>query len=218
MKLKRGLLVVLEGIDGSGKTTQARRLAGALRRAGVDTALFREPTRGPWGRMIRRLARRPRSLNAEEELFLFLLDRRDNVERNLKPALRRKKTIVLDRYYFSTIAYQGARGISRDRIRRLNERFAPPPDLVFILDVPPGRGLGRITGRRKREPLFERKSYLRRVRRNFLDFRGPAFVHLDGRGDPGVLARDIRGRVFRLLHKAASSGSRGGPAVLDRSS
>lgn len=203
MKLKRGLLIVLEGIDGSGKTTQARRLAGALRRAGVETALFREPTRGPWGRLIRRKAGRPRSLNAEEELHLFLLDRRDNVERNLKPALRRKKVVVLDRYYFSTMAYQGARGIDSERIRRLNERFAPRPDLVFILDVPPERGLGRIEGRRRREPLFEKRAFLRRVRRNFLDFRGPALVHLDGRRDPKDLARDIRNRVFRLIRPSS---------------
>ncbi len=205
MKLRRGLLVVLEGIDGSGKSTQARRLVGSLRRAGVDTAFFREPTRGPWGRLIRRKAGCPRSLTAEEELFLFLLDRRDNVERNLKPALRRKKAVVLDRYYFSTIAYQGARGISRERIRRLNERFAPRPDLVFVLDVPPEKGLGRIEGRRRREPLFERKAYLSRVRRNFLDFKGPALVLLDGRGDPKSIAAAIRSRIFLLLQKAAAS-------------
>lgn len=204
MKLKKGVLIVLEGIDGSGKSTQARRLVGALRRAGVDTAFFREPTRGPWGRLIRSKASRPRSLTAEEELFLFLLDRGDNVARNLRPALKRKQAVVLDRYFFSTIAYQGARGIGRDRIRRLNERFAPRPDLVFILDVPPERGLGRIKGRRRREPLFERRAFLRRVRRNFLVFRGPAFVHLDGRGEPRSIAAAIRARVFRLLQNVST--------------
>ena len=199
MKLKRGLLIVLEGIDGSGKTTQARLLAGALRRAGLEALSFREPTRGRWGREIREKARRPDSLTPEEELALFLKDREEDVARNILPSLRRKKAVVLDRYYYSTIAYQGAKGISRARIRRLNERFAPGPDLVFILDVDPGRGLGRIKGRPKKEPLFERKEYLARVRRIFRSFRGRKFVHLDGTRDKKEIAELILGRVMRLI-------------------
>jgi len=201
MKLKKGLLIVLEGIDGSGKTTQARLLVGALRRAGLEALSFREPTRGRWGREIRKKARRPDSLTPEEELTLFLKDREEDVARNILPSLRRKKTVILDRYYFSTIAYQGAKGISRERIRRLNERFAPRPDLVFILDVDPGRGLGRIKGRPKKEPLFERKNYLARVRRIFRTFRGRKFIHLDGTRDKKELADSIRRRVMRLVHR-----------------
>jgi len=199
MKLKKGLLIVLEGIDGSGKTTQARLLAGALRRAGLEALSFREPTRGRWGREIKEKARRPDSLTPEEELALFLKDREEDVARNILPSLRRKKAVVLDRYYYSTIAYQGAKGISRARIRRLNERFAPGPDLIFILDVDPGRGLGRIKGRPKKEPLFERKEYLARVRRIFRSFRGRKFIHLDGTRDKKEIAELILGRVMRLI-------------------
>jgi len=199
MKLKKGLLIVLEGIDGSGKTTQARLLAGALRRAGLEALSFREPTRGRWGREIKEKARRPDSLTPEEELALFLKDREEDVARNILPSLRRKKAVVLDRYYYSTIAYQGAKGISRARIRRLNERFAPGPDLIFILDVDPGRGLGRIKGRPKKEPLFERKEYLTRVRRIFRSFRGRKFIHLDGTRDKKEIAELILGRVMRLI-------------------
>ena len=201
MKLKKGLLIVLEGIDGSGKTTQARRLVRALRRAGLEALSFREPTRGRWGREIRKKARRPDSLTPEEELALFLKDREEDVARNILPSLRRKKAVVLDRYYYSTIAYQGAKGISRARIRRLNERFAPGPDLVFILDVDPGRGLGRIKGRPKKEPLFERKEYLARVRRIFRSFRGRKFIHLDGTRDKKEITELILGRVMRLVHR-----------------
>jgi dTMP kinase len=201
MKLKKGLLIVLEGIDGSGKTTQARRLVRALRRAGLEAVSFREPTRGRWGREIRNKARRPDSLTPEGELDLFLKDRQENVSKNLLPSLRRKKTVVLDRYYFSTIAYQGAKGISRERIRRLNEEFAPRPDLVFILDVDPRRGLGRIEGRPAKEPLFERKEYLARVRRIFQSFRGRRFVHLDGTRDKKEIADSIRGWVMRLIRR-----------------
>ncbi len=132
-------------------------------------------------------------------MSLFLLDRAENVERNLKPALKRKQAIVLDRYYFSTVAYQGARGLSRRRILRLHEDFAPRPDLVFILDVPPDRGLGRIKSRRRREPLFERETYLRRVRRIFQSFRGARFIHIDGRADPKAIAAAIRTKALDYL-------------------
>jgi dTMP kinase len=201
MKLKKGLLIVLEGIDGSGKTTQARLLAGALRRAGLEALSFREPTRGRWGREIRKKARRPDSLTPEEELTLFLKDREEDVARNILPSLRRKKAVVLDRYYFSTIAYQGAKGLSRERIRRLNEKFAPRPDLVIILDVDPARGLGRIKGRPKKEPLFERENYLARVRRIFRTFRGRRFIHLDGTRGKKDIAEAIQGNVMRLVHR-----------------
>jgi len=201
MKLKKGLLIVLEGIDGSGKTTQARLLAGALRRAGLEALSFREPTGGRWGREIRKKARRPDSLTPEEELILFLKDREEDVARNILPSLRRKKAVILDRYYFSTIAYQGAKGLSRERIRRMNERFAPRPDLVFILDVDPARGLGRIKGRPKKEPLFERENYLARVRRIFRSFRGRRFIHLDGSKDKKEIAELIQRRVMRLIHR-----------------
>jgi len=201
MKLKKGLLIVLEGIDGSGKSTQARGLVRALRRAGLEALSFREPTRGRWGREIRVKARRPDSLTPQEELDLFLKDRRENVRRNLLPALGRRRAVVLDRYYFSTIAYQGAKGLSRERLRRLNESFAPRPDLVFILDIDPGRGLGRIKGRPVKEPLFERKEYLARVRRIFRSFRGPGIILLDGGRDKRELAEDIRRRVMRLVNR-----------------
>jgi dTMP kinase len=201
MKLKKGLLIVLEGIDGSGKTTQARLLARTLRRAGVEERSFREPTRGRWGRKIRKNARRPDSLTPEEELALFLKDRAEDVARNILPSLRRKIAVILDRYYFSTIAYQGAKGISRERIRRLNETFAPRADLIFILDVDPARGLGRIKGRPRKEPLFEREHYLARVRRIFRSFRGRRFIHLDGSKDKKELAEVIRRRVMRTVDR-----------------
>ncbi len=198
-KRRRGLLIVLEGIDGSGKTTQARALLRRLRRRGRKTVFFREPTRGRWGREIRRLAARADSLTPEEELGLFVKDRREDVEKNLAPALAAGKVVVLDRYYFSTIAYQGAKGIDTRRIRRMNEAFAIPPDLVVILDVDAAAGLARIAGRKSRDELFEREDYLVRVARVFAGFKGPRFVHLDGRGDKRAIGRAIWSRVAPLL-------------------
>ena len=196
---RRGLLIVLEGIDGSGKTTQARRLLGRLRYRGRKAVFFREPTLGKWGRAIKRMAARADSLTPEEELDLFVKDRRENVARNLEPALAAGKVVVLDRYYFSTIAYQGAKGIDARRIRRMNEAFAVRPDLVIVLDVDAGAGLARIRGRKTRDELFEREDYLARVRGIFLSFKGPRIVHLDGRADPRAVADAIWTHVEPLL-------------------
>jgi len=198
---RRGLLIVLEGIDGSGKTTQARSLLARLRRRGFRAAFFREPTRGRWGREIKRQAARADSLTPEEELDLFVRDRRENVERNLGPALAAGKVVVLDRYYFSTIAYQGAKGLDPGRIRRLNEAFAIRPDLVIVLDVGAGEGLGRIAGRKTRDELFEREDYLVRVAEIFRGLRGRRIVHLDGRADRRAVGRAVWARVEKLLPK-----------------
>ncbi|HUU39189.1 MAG TPA: dTMP kinase [Candidatus Desulfaltia sp.] len=201
MRLRKGILVVFEGIDGSGKSTQARRLLRRLRALGHEAVSFREPTRGKWGRRIKRMAKEAGSLTPEEELDLFVKDRKENVRKNLRPALAGKKVVILDRYYFSTIAYQGAKGIPPARIRRLNERFAVKPDLVFILDIEAGRGLGRIHHRKRKDLLFERERYLARVRRIFRGFRGRMFVHLDAGLPKDELSELIASRVLRLLQE-----------------
>jgi dTMP kinase len=196
---KRGRLIVLEGIDGSGKSTQARRLVRRLAARGVRTVLFREPTRGKWGRLIREKARRAGSLTPEEELDLFVRDRRENVARNLEPALAAGKTVVLDRYYFSTVAYQGAKGIDPGRIRRMNERFAVRPDLVFIVDIDAAGGLARIGGRGRRDELFEREDYLDRVRAIFNGLKGRKFVHIDGTAEIREISDAILARALKAL-------------------
>jgi len=196
-----GRLIVIEGIDGAGKTTQARTLVRRLRRRGFACRYLREPTRGRWGREIKRMALKAGSLTPEEELELFLRDRRENVARNIRPALRDGRVVVLDRYYFSTIAYQGAKGIDPARIRRLHERFAPRPDLVFILDIGSTAGLARIAGRKSRDALFERGAYLAKVRRIFRGLSGPGIVLIDARRAPAEVAAEILALTLDRLKK-----------------
>jgi len=199
MVLKKGILIVFEGIDGSGKTTQAKLLLKNLRARGIEALYFREPSRSKWGREIKKKALSADSLSPEEELELFQEDRKENVRKNLKPALKRKKIVILDRYYFSTIAYQGSKGIDPERIRRMNEEFAPKPDLVFILDIAPQKGLERIQDRKKKYRLFEREEYLVKVRQIFRSFKGRNFIHLSGLEARDEINKKITERVIRCL-------------------
>jgi len=180
-ELKKGFFVVLEGIDGSGKTTQAKRLVKRLTEKGFNAVFFKEPSAGQWGRRLKEKARHQDGLTPEQEFELFQKDREENVELNIKPALKKKMMVVLDRYYFSTMAYQGAKGIDIKEIKDRNDKIAVPPDMVIILDVSAETGLNRIKERKKRDRLFEREDYLRKVRKIFKSFSGENIVHLDGR-------------------------------------
>jgi len=201
MKLKKGALIVFEGIDGTGKTTQAELLAEALRADGYAVARFHEPSQSRWGREIKSKAIHENALMPEEELDLFQKDRRDNLKRNIRPALARKEVVVLDRYYFSTIAYQGAKGIDPERIQRINLEFVVLPDMVFILDIDPKAGLKRTEDRKTRDLLFEREDYLEAVRSLFRRFTGPNIVHMDAGLSVDRLHRCIRETVLGHLKK-----------------
>ncbi|KKN38440.1 hypothetical protein LCGC14_0753390 [marine sediment metagenome] len=190
--MQKGILIVFEGIDGSGKSTQAKILLERLQEEDFDAVYFREPSKGKWGRKIKKKALHPDSLSPEEELDLFQKDRRENVEQNLKPALKKKKIVILDRYYYSNIAYQGAKGIDEKLIRRMNEEFAVEPDLVFIFDIDPKKGLERIENRKKKDKLFEREDYLVKVREIFRSFKGEKFVHIDALKSEEEISKEIQ--------------------------
>ena len=159
-----GLLIAFEGIDGTGKTTQIRLLAHALTARGYHVRETREPTNGPYGQKIRALYLDRAGTSLEEELDLFVADRRQHVDEVIEPDLAAGKIVLTDRYYFSTAAYQGAAGLDPDRIIRLNEEFAPRPDLVILLVAPPGIGVHRVQVLRQ-ETLndFEQEDYLAKV-------------------------------------------------------
>jgi len=171
------MFIVLEGIDGTGKSTQARRLGEWFKEQGREVVLSREPTDGPWGRKLRESAAGGR-LSPEDELRYFLNDRRQHVEEVISPALASGKVVILDRYYFSTMAYQGARGFDPREIRRLNEEFAPVPDLLIILDLPVEDAHRRIGGRGDTANEFEKRESLERCREIFLSLTNEPFVRV----------------------------------------
>lgn len=170
---RNGFLFVLEGIDGSGKSTACRRLLDILKNDGYDVVYLREPTNeSPWGKEMRE--RSPRGeLTPEEELELFIKDREWNVQNRIVPALHSGQIVLLDRYFFATGAYQsGVTGIPwREILRRNREDIhAPEPDIIFILDVSAEVGLERATGRENATNLqFEKIDRLIKVRETYLD-------------------------------------------------
>jgi dTMP kinase len=193
-----GILIAFEGIDGAGKTTQARLLAESLRAAGKSVVSSKEPTDGPWGRKIRASATAGR-LPPADELHAFTEDRKEHVRDLIQPALRRGEMVILDRYFYSTIAYQGSNGFDPDTLAAEMLAAFPVPDAVILIDVPPAVGLARIReGRGETPNAFEQLSHVEEVRRLFLDL---AVKHtniqvLDGTRD----VASIHGSIVKSLH------------------
>ena len=180
--MNRGLLIVFEGIDGTGKSTQCGKLAELLDEKEIANISLAEPTRGKWGMKIRQLLTEGRNgVSPEEELAWFINDRKEDVELNINPALKEGKVVLMDRYYFSTAAYQGALGFDPQEIRENNERFAPVPDRVLIFHNSPEKSLERIESSREGKSAFEKRDYLIDVQNIFKSFTGPTirFVSSD---------------------------------------
>lgn len=164
-----GLLIAFEGIDGAGKTTQVELLASHLRSAGLAVVASHEPTAGPWGRKIRASATRGR-MSLADELHAFTEDRKEHVRDLIGPSLAAGSVVLLDRYFYSTIAYQGLHSGDTDRIALDMFRIAPTPDAVILLDVPAELGHARIRdGRHETPNEFEQIGNLRRARDAFLE-------------------------------------------------
>ncbi|BDS05210.1 thymidylate kinase [Oceaniferula spumae] len=172
-----GKLIVIEGIDGTGKSTQATLLAEALRTQGHEVVQSHEPTNGPWGKKLRESATTGR-LTIDDELDYFLKDRQQHVEELITPTVERGGIVILDRYYFSSMAYQGARGLDPTEIRRKNEAFAPVPDLLIILDLDVDVALKRIGVRDGAANEFEKKENLQYCRDLFLSLADEPFAHV----------------------------------------
>jgi dTMP kinase len=193
--MPQGLLIVFEGIDGTGKSTQARRLGEWFAGQGREVVLSREPTDGPWGRKLRESANRGR-LPPQEELECFLNDRRDHVVGTIAPAVAAGKVVILDRYYFSSMAYQGTRGFDPNEIRRLTEAFAPVPDVLILLDIDVDTALSRIGARDGSANQFEQGPALESCRRIFLSLRDEPFVRIvDATGPVDEVARRVLAAV-----------------------
>ena len=201
-----GLFFVFEGIDGSGKGVQTERLYQFIISRGCDAIKTCEPTDSEWGRKIREIAENGRKNSTpEEELEYFIKDRELHVNNLILPSLNTRKIVVCDRYYYSTVAYQGALGLDVEYLRRLNEEQYnfPCPTLVFYLEISPQEALARIRASRPGGANigYERLEYLQKVKSIFDAMVYPYFIHLDGSLPPEVIAREIENKVEPLLQK-----------------
>lgn len=203
-----GLFLSLEGIDGSGKSTQARLLAEALRARGHAVTLTREPGGSPGAEDIRRLVLEgePDRWSAETEILLFTAARRDHLEKTIRPALQRGEVVICDRFADSTRVFQGVtRGDLRETVNRLHAlMIGVDPDLTLLFDLDPAQGLSRATTRKGPEMRFEDMglAFQTRVRAGFLDLAAAAparFRVIDAAPDTATVAQAVLTTVLATL-------------------
>lgn len=200
-KERKGILIAVEGIDGTGKSTQVNRLTQYLRGLGCTVVQTREPTDGPHGQKIRQLFVDRKKCTPEEELMLFVEDRKQHVREVIAPALAEGHIVITDRYYFSTAAYQGAAGHDPEDVFAKNS-FAPEPDMVILLTMDPQASLARIKELRGEELNdFEQEDQIRRVASLFSSFKNDCIIRIDADDSMEIVGRKISKAVASLLQK-----------------
>jgi dTMP kinase len=209
--MPKGRFIVLEGLDGSGITTQAEHLRLWCQQNGIEVLATKEPTEGPAGLLIK-LALRKDLRNFPEEFLalLFAADRLFHVDRDIRPALRKGTTVISDRYVLSSLAYQSVKIKDTKWLRQINSH-APTPDVTIFLDVPARdcvrrlqsdvwRGLDKIQ-------LYERLPILEQVRHNFLELipmlreEGQNITIIDGTNDIEIVVKSVIDVVARAVKK-----------------
>lgn len=158
----RSIFAVIEGLDGSGGTTQSRLLASWLEQKGQEVLLTQEPTNGPVGVLIRDALTDPHSKLSNSVLaYLFAADRRDHLDREIVPAIHAGKAVISDRYYHSSLAYQSL-AVGLPMASMLNENFRAP-DIAFLLWLEPETSFERVQLRGEPVERFETLDRLRNV-------------------------------------------------------
>jgi dTMP kinase len=218
--MARGRLIVFEGPEGAGKTTQIRLIAERLARAGVPALAIREPGGTPVGDAIREiLLDSEHQITPAGEALLFMASRAQLIAGEVVPALTRGDVVLLDRFFLSTYAYQiVGRGLPEDEVRAAN-RLATGglvPDLTLLLDVPPAEGLGRADARGKRDRM-ERSGddFHDKVGNAFRKFVEPAWQRshpecgpiklIDGTGDEATVLRRVVSALVSAFPQPFSS-------------
>lgn len=196
----RGVFVVLEGADGTGKSTQLARLAARFEAAGREALATREPYDCEAGRRIRAMARSGELVSAEQELAWFWEQRAEHVRDVIEPALQAGRDVLCDRYYFSSVAYQGARGLDPVRILAESEAAFPRPDLALWLDLPVEAALARARGRGgPDEPVFEEATRQRAVVEIYRSLVPDHLTRIDASGDETVISERVASAVRERL-------------------
>ncbi len=196
---KKGIFIVIEGLDGSGKTTQAKLLSKKLEKT-HNVLLTAEPSLGKIGSFIREdcLYEETR-LPIEAEALLFAADRIEHMHNEVKPALDQGKLVICDRYIYSSLAYQGSAGLSLDWIKTINAR-ALQPDFCIFIDVSPEKVIERL---RRRKSVMETLEIQQRVREGYLKYvEKGELIRVDGDKPKDFVADELYAKVSTLLKNA----------------
>lgn len=195
------MFIAFEGLDGSGSSTQAKLLVERLGRVGHPALLTKEPTgTNPVGKLIREALQHRFEISPEGLQLLFCADRAEHLRTEILPALKEGKTVVTDRYLFSTIAF-GSYGVSdMDWLKQLNRLF-PLPDLIFLFKLDPATCIERIQGRGNEFELFEKAEKLKVIWQNYekLQSQYPNFNLIDASKSIPEIADEIWGIVEKRL-------------------
>jgi len=196
---KRGAFICIEGIDASGKTTQAHRLVRNLRRRDLDAVYTTEPSTGEIGKLIRdHVLNRKKRVQVAVEALLFAADRVDHVDKEIKPALQKGKIVICDRYVYSTLAYQGAADLDLNWIEQINQ-FALVPNMALFLDVSPEVVIQRMQSKSKKSVMETLKNQ-RRVCEVYLKMvKEGRLMRIDGNKPVNAVAADILRVVVEFL-------------------
>lgn len=204
----QGLFISFEGIDGSGKSTQTKRLAKRLQQDGHEVVLTREPGGSVGAEEIRALVLQgdPERWSAETEILLFTAARRDHLECVILPSLSAGKIVICDRFADSTRMYQGiSRGNLRELVDRLHDLMIPrDPDVTLLIDMDPEIGLSRAKARSTKEERFEDfgLQLQQTMREGFLTLAeeySDRFRVIDGHGDADQIAEEIYAQIIGLI-------------------
>ena len=193
-EMKKPLFIVFEGIDGSGKSTLAKNIYKKLNDAKIKSVLFNEPTGFATGQKIRSFLKGEINLSVDEQLKLFIDDRKLSVSRNIQPSLDDGYNVILDRYYFSTAAYQSSERFSPQKIVQMNQQEGfPAPDILFYLEIEPAIAMKRISQRGRTES-FEKLDELFRIKNAYTKILHNA-IFLDALTDEKTLAEKVFGII-----------------------
>jgi len=191
----KGAFIVLDGLDGCGKTLQSKALRDELKARGFDVAYTAEPSNNTVGKFIQSILLTEK-IPAEVEALLFAADRHEHLKKEILPNLEAGKVVICDRYLYSSLAYQGAQGVDVNWIRTINS-FVVKPDIAFYLDVPPDVGLNRI---KRKRTVLERIDLQVKVREKYLELvREGELVLVDSNRSVEAVKTELTNSAIRRL-------------------
>jgi len=197
----KGVFIVLDGLDGCGKTLHSKALREELKARDLNVAYTAEPSNNLVGKFIQSILLIEK-IPPEVEALLFAADRHEHLKKEILPNLEGGNVVVCDRYMYSSLAYQGAQGVDVNWIRMING-FAVKPDIAFYLDVPPDVGLGRI---RRKKTVLEKLDLQVKVREKYLELvREGELVLVDSNRSVEAVKAELTDLTIRRLGQSSQA-------------